>query len=321
MTSYNKYLATITGLLCLTGCSSGFLGIAPLHDRQEYIQAREAYDSGNYQVAAQELSDYIYKTKNVTRREARAYRLLGLSYEQLNAPERALEVYSEALEFHPKNVALLLEAGRLYQANGLTTQSIEMYERVLAQDADNTAALIGQAENYTTLGFYSKARQFYDQFFAVSPEISPIYRANYAKTFLHERNYEQAFLLITQALEQENTNPDFWRISAEALRGLNRPQEALTDLETALLLAPQRTDLLAQKALWQFEADELELSLQTAQEMLRLQPDNTLAQLIQALNWRKQGKIKPAQKQLEKIARQTPNSFVGKVAQKLAQRN
>ena len=321
MTSYKNYLVIITGLLCLAGCSSGFLGIAPLGDRKEYVHAREEYDVGNYQAAAQELSDYIYKAKNVTRREARAYRLLGLSYEKIGLPEKALEVYSEALEFHPKNVPLLLEAGRLYQANGLTTQSIEMYERTLAQDPNNETALIGQAENYTTLGFYSKARQFYDQFFTVAPEILPIYRARYARTFLRERNYEQAFLLITQALQQENTQPDFWRISAEALRGLNRPQEALTDLETALLLAPQRTDLLAQKALWQFEADELDLSLQTAQEILRQEPDNALAQLIQALNWRKQGNIQDAQKQVEKIAQQTPDSFVGQVAKKLAQRN
>lgn len=321
MTFYKNYLVLLAGLLFLSGCSSGFLGLAPLHDRKEYVHAREAYDAGKYQQAAQELSDYIYKTKNVKRREARAYRLLGLSYERIGSPEKALETYSEALEFHPKNVPLLLEAGRLYQENGLTTQSIEMYERALVQEPANEEALLGQAENYTTLGFFSKARQFYDKFFEVSPEILPIYRARYARTFLRERNYEQAFLLITEAIQQETSNADFWRISAEALHGLMRPQEALADLETALALVPTRMDLLAQKALWLYDINETAQSLQTAQDMLRLQPDNALAQLIQALNWTKQGKTKTAQKQLEKIAQQNPNSFVGQVAKKLSERN
>ena len=117
-----------SGILLLTafllsGCSSGFLGLAPIGDRQEYTQARALYEQGNYQAAVTELSEYIYKTKNVKRREARAYRLLGKSYEQLGLLGRALEVYSEALEFHPDNVPLLLEAARLYQQNGLTQRS------------------------------------------------------------------------------------------------------------------------------------------------------------------------------------------------------
>lgn len=286
-------------------------------DRKEYVQAREAYDEGNYQSAVAQLSEYIYKTKNVKRREARAYRLLGRSYEQLNNPGRALETYLEALEFHPENVPLLLEAGRLYQQNGLTERSIEMYERALQQEPDNTDALAGQAANYTTLGFYSKARSFYDRFFALSDEISPYYQALYASTFLRQRNYEQAFIRISQALTQEPDNPDFWRLSAEARRGLKQPQEALHDLATAISLAPERTDFLAYQALWLYEAGQYAASLQTTQALLKRAPDNTLARWVQALNWYKQGRQKAAQKQWEQLARENPNSFIGQVSARL----
>ena len=84
---------------------AGLFGIS-FKDRKEYVQARDLYEQGQYEQAVTALSNYIYKTKNIKRREARAYRLLGLSYEQLNRPEKALEVYLEALEFHDDNVPL-----------------------------------------------------------------------------------------------------------------------------------------------------------------------------------------------------------------------
>ncbi len=317
----NRKAISVLGALVLMGCSSGFLGLAPLGDRKGYVQAREAYEAGNYQAAVTQLRDYIYKTKNVTRREVRAYRLLGKSYEQLGQPGRALEVYSEALEFHPDNVPLLLAAGKLYQQNGLTTRSIEMYERALQEEPENTEALAGQAANYSTLGFYSKARAFYDQFFALAQQVAPIYRARYADTFLRQRDYEQAFIHITLALEQDPTNADFWRVSAQAHRGLKQHQQALDDLDMALSLAPERNDFWAQKALWLYESDQTEASLKTAAEILKRRPDNELARLVQALNWQKQGNTKAARKQLDHLAQTAPaNSFVGQIAQKLAEK-
>ncbi len=305
--------------MLLTGCSSGFLGLGPLGDHKEYTQARDAYDAGNYPVAVAQLTDYIYKTSNVTRREARAYRLLGKSYEQLNQPGRALEVYLEALEFHPDNVPLLLEAGRLYQQNGLTTRSIEMYERALKEEPNNTEALAGQAANYSTLGFYSKARNFYDRFFEKSSQVSPVYRARYADTFLRQRDYAHAFIHITLALEQDPANADFWRISAESRRGLQQKDEALADLEMAISLAPERTDLLAQQALWLYEKGDTKKSLQIAEEILKRQPDNALARLIQALNWQKQGRKTAARNQFAHLAQTSPTqSLVGQVARHLA---
>ena len=307
--------------MCVTaGCSSGFLGLAPVGDRKEYVQARTSYEEGNYQAAVTQLSEYIYKTKNVKRREARAYRLLGKSYEQLGLTSRALETYSEALEFHPENLPLLLETARLYQQNAMTARSIEMYDRALKLEPNNPEALTGQAANYTSMGFYSKARNYYDRFFSLSDEISPDYRARYAGTFLHQRRYEQAFIHITLALEQDYTNPDFWLLSAQARRGLNQPQQALKDLQAALTLAPQRTDLWAYKMLWLYEAGKYDASLKAAQRLLTLQPGNALAQLTQALNWQKQSKTKAAQKQLEQLAAAKPQTFVSQVAKKLLEK-
>ncbi len=310
----------LSTLFLLGGCATpqtGFLGLAPVGDRKEYVQARDLVSEGNYQEAILHLSDYIYKTKNVKRREARAYRLLGVSYEQLGQLSKALEVYLEALEFHPNDIPLLLAAASLYQRTDLIDRSIELYEKVLLQDPNNLEALAGQGANYSKMGFYSKARSFYDKFFELNPTAAPQYRARYADTFLRQRNYQDAFIHITMALAEENTSPDFWLLSAKAFRGLNQPEKALADLDMALFLAPNRKDLLANKALWLYEAGRYKESATVARKILRQEPGNQLALLTLAMNEYYLGHKKESLRLFRTILEEDTESFVYRVAEKL----
>jgi len=318
---YTKNNALFLGVLLtaawlVAGCSAGFLGLAPAGDRKEYTQARQLYGQGAYQAAIVQLQEYIYKTKNVKRREARAYRLLGLSYERTGQLSKALETYLEALEFHADNVPLLLEAARLYQQTNLTDRSIALYERALQEEPDNETALAGQAANYASLGFYSKARQFYDRFFQLNPSAAPQYRARYANTFLAQRNYKEAFIHITMALAENNEDADFWLLSAKARRGLNQPQEALADLQAALALEPQRADLLAHQVLWLYEAGDYAGADKTARKMLQINPQSQLARWVQSLIVQEQGNKKEAVRLQEEVRQLNPASFIGRVAAK-----
>jgi len=315
---WKNKLITVLALSFITGgCSSfqnGFLGFAPVGDKKAYLQAREAYSQGNYQQAIEALTTYVYKTHNVRRREERAYRLIGNSYEKLGNLDKALEVYLEALEFHPRNVPLLIAAADLYQRTELLDRSQQLYERALKEDGNNLQALSGLAYNYYLTGFDSKAREFYDRFFAVSPNASPLHRARYAQTFLRQRNYENSFIHITQALTEDNENAAFWLVSARSLHGLGKTQEALEHLETALLLLPENQEFLATKALWLYEDQQYEQAYQTAQQILDSIPRNQLAQLVQALCLYKKGNKKTAIDRLKQTEQLAPTSFVGKVA-------
>ena len=262
----------------------GLLGFDPLKDRKEYVRARDLYDQEKYQEAVKELSAYIYKAGNVKRREARAYRLLGKSYEQLGRLNKALEVYLEALEFHPRNVPLLVAAASLYQQTGLTDQSQALYARALKENPNHIQALAGQAENYRSFGFYSKARSYYDQVFALETSPSPLYRARYASTFLNQRQYEPAFIHITAALAQDDSNPDYWLLSAQAAFGLGLYEQALADLNTALLLAPARTDLQLYKIIQLYQMQRYDASFQAARNFAEDHPDNALGLLLLAVN-------------------------------------
>ena len=303
--------------VCLAApAQAGLFGIS-FKDKQEFVDARETYNRGDYRQAVVELSNYIYKTKNIKRREARAYRLLGLAYEQLNQPEKALEVYLEALEFHQKDIPLLLAAASLYQRTGLTDRSIELYDRVLALEPHNLEALSGQAENYIEMGFYSKARQYYDLFFSLNPQAAPINRARYAYTFLKQRNYADAFIHITMAKTEEPENANYWLLSARAYKGLNRLNDALADLDVALSLTPEREDLKTWRPMWLYQAGEYQKSLEETKLLLKQNPDNELALFMLYMNLKKIGQTKQAEEALKKIQELDKDSFAHRVADKL----
>ena len=312
LTNKCLFLGWVVALLC--GCSTGFLGLAPLGDRKEYAAARDLYSQGLYQQAIVELNAYISKTKNVKRREARAYRLLGESYEQLGQYNKALDTYLEALEFHPKNVALLVAAANLYQKTELLDQAQSLYEKALHEEPTHLEALSGLAHNYHLIGFNAKARTIYEQFFKQNPQAEPLYRARYAQTFLAQRDYQQAFILLSQLVSEYPDNPDFWLLSAQAAYGLKNWNEALENINTALWLAPNRRDLLATKALWLYQNNQGEESLKTATKILEQDPSNQLALFIQAINWEQKNQKTKAKKQLERVVQLDKNTFVGKVA-------
>lgn len=310
------FFSVLLCLLCTVPVQAGLFGISP-KDRQEFVDARETFNHGNYQQAIVELSNYIYKTKNIKRREARAYRLLGLSYENLNQPEKALEVYLEALEFHDKDVPLLLAAAALYQRTGLTDRSIELYDQALKLENDNLEALAGQAENYLDMGFYSKARQYYDKFFRLNPRAPAVNRARYAYTFLKQRNFADAFINITMAKMEEPSNATYWLLSARAYKGLGRTDDALADLDTAILLDPQRQDIKSTRAMWLYQAGLYTRSYEETQKLLAENPENELALFMNFLNLRQQGKKEQARQQLQKINDLGKDSFAHRIAEKL----
>ena len=313
----NKYFLLIGFLFfTLPSIEAGLFGISP-KDRQEFVHARETYNQGNYEQAVTQLSDYIYKTKNIKRREARAYRLLGLAYEKLDMPGKALETYKEALTFHEKDVPLLLAAAELYHRTDLTDQSINLYNQALKIEPDNLIALSGQAENYIDMGFYSKARTYYDRFFELDPQAPAINRARYAYTFSKQRNYADALIHITMAKMEEPSQADYWLLSARAYKGLSMPKDALEDLEIAIFLEPNRTDLKIIKAMWLYQMAQYTSSLSSARELLKQEPENELALFTIFLNLQKLNQKEQALQALQKIKELNKDSFANKVARHL----
>lgn len=303
----------LTSYLLLAGCSTGFLGLSTSSDKKDYLRAKQLYNQGQYKQAIQELSQYVYKTNNVKRREARLYLLLGKSYEALNNPGKAIEIYTEALDFHPNNIPLLLASANLYQKTQLTTKSISTYDTVLKLEPKSTEALLGQAINFTTLGFYAKAQSFYQDLFKNSTHIEPSWLAGYAENFLAQHQPDQALIYSVQAIEKDNKNASFWFIQARALYELEKLEEALEALEIAISLDPTNETFLFSKALWLYDVGEFSNSLQIAQQLKSTNPQSELALFIEFLNLKHLGQTNKANTIFKKLSQINSNSFIQKV--------
>ena len=310
----NKFFALFCFILLLVPAQAGWFG--PTQDRKEYVHARDTYSQGNYEQAVQELSEYIYKTKNIKRREARAYRLLGLSYEHLNRPGKALEVYQEALEFHQKNIPLLLAAAALYQRTDLLDQSIALYNRVLDLEPTNEEALSGQAYNYLKMGFYSKARLYYEQLFQAQPQASALERARYAYVCFNQHDYEHALIQIVDAIQQDEYNAQYWLLSAQIYKQMGILTEALADLDIAIWLAPERMENQALKSTWLYQQKDFKASLAQARQILKQDPKNEVALFMVYMNL-KDSHPRQARQALEKIKAQNQGSFAQRIANKI----
>ena len=170
---------------------------------------------------------------------------------------------------------------------------------------------------YVKTGFYSKARGYYEKLFALYPQAAAVHRARYAASFYQQKDFANAFIHITLALEQEPENADFWLLSAKAQRGLNRLTAALNDLDLALLLAPEREDLQAYRALWLHQAGQYDASDQTARYILARYPENELARFVLAMNASARGQHGEAKKYLAQIRADDKDTFIHRFAQAL----
>ena len=311
----SKFVWLLIALCCALPAQAKWFGLFS-NDREEFVHARETYNNGQYEQAIQELSNYIYKTENIKRREARAYRLLGLSYEQLNQPDKALEIYLEALEFHQKNIPLLLAAASLYERTGLIDQSIKLYNRVLELDSNNQEALSGLADDYLQMGFYSRSVSYYTQYLQQNPQAEALHRARLAYAFFKQRDFKNAFIQITLAKEQEPQESDYWLLSARAYKGMQMTQQALDDLDIAIWLNPDQVELRIIKSMWLYQLDKKEDSLKEARNILRDNPNNELALFMVYLNL-KDTKPKQARQALQQIQDLGNDSFAYRVANKI----
>ncbi|MBO7238375.1 MAG: tetratricopeptide repeat protein [Elusimicrobiaceae bacterium] len=204
----------------------------------------------------------------------------------------------------------------MYQRTQLIDQSIELYNRALELDSHNTEALSGQADNYIRMGFYSKARQYYNQFFTLNPQASARYRASYAYACLKQRDFEKAFINITMAKTEDPSQEAYWLLSAHAYKGLRRMADALADLEIAIWLAPDNAELKAIRTIWLYQQKESAASLQAAREMLKEDPQNELALFMVYMNL-KDSKPKEARRALQQIVDLNNDSFAHRVAKKI----
>jgi len=220
--------------------------------KQQMQRATALFQAGRYDEAEVLLLEIIKHTPLY----ANIYNMLGFIYSQRNSPDKAVEVFRQALTINPRytearlNLAITLadmgaysEALREYglAREGEETKASSLPTHAQARLANAHAEL---AKAYQELGLYPQAVQEYEKAIGLAP-LFPDLHCNLARCYMEAGDGDQAQTALKHALE----------------------------------LHPTYADALVQLGLLHYQRRETSQAVSTWEKALTADPANVLAQI------------------------------------------
>jgi tetratricopeptide (TPR) repeat protein len=132
----------------------------------------------------QEAEIYIRQMLEISKPSGEFYNKIGVLYDEMNNPEKAVEYFRKAAELKPHHVIYLSLAGNLKQL-GKTGEVEEAYKKALEIKPDSIYVLKTYADFLRDEGRRQEALEMYKRAVAVEPTNAPVvYNLSvlYAKT-------------------------------------------------------------------------------------------------------------------------------------------
>jgi tetratricopeptide (TPR) repeat protein len=160
---------------------------------------------------------------------------IGYTYALQKDYQHALDYYWLAAEQNPKNYTVQLSIARILWALGWTQDALLNYEKLLKTTPENKVLMIEVGDAYYDIAHQGqspsfrsvrKAYELYKEGLdgqAMKP-LRPWIR--YAEMAYQARNYDKAFSLYCQIVQQDNAPPEVIYSFALTLNELGRPKEA-----------------------------------------------------------------------------------------------
>ena len=220
--------------------------------KQQIQQATALFQAGRYDEAEPLLAEVAKHTPLY----ANIYNMLGFIYSQRNAPDKAVEVFRQALSINPGYTEARLNLAITLADMGAYSDALKEYE--LAKEREEAKAPIlpthaqsrlanahaDLAKAYQELGLHPQAVQEYEKAIALAPRF-PDLHCNLARCFMEAGDGDRA-------------------------RGA---------LERALEIHPAYVDALVQLGLLNYQSREMGQAVSTWEKALAADPANVLAQI------------------------------------------
>ncbi|MBN1122822.1 MAG: tetratricopeptide repeat protein [Anaerolineae bacterium] len=197
-----------------------------------------AYYSGDYQQAFSLLNEALDIHVDPARQEqlgwGTVYFYQGYAAQQTGDDATALESYSKAIEFSPRNSAAYYNRGLIYDRQGSTRLAITDYSTAITLNAGDARYFVNRGRMYFILGDYESARQDYDEALRLNPELASAY-VNRGLLYHQEGDIDAAIADYNRGLDLEPDNPFALnnRAFAYAVKGVSL-SEALVDASAAI---------------------------------------------------------------------------------------
>lgn len=200
-------------------------------------QAVEAWDSGDYNRAAEEYERYLYQSPSSEKAPDARFRLANIYYFKLRRYDQARDHYNAFLEQNPSHSNSQLARERLAEVLGEMGRSYEAiaeYENLSPQDAGERRRIrLRIADLYFAQRNYSQALTEYEKVIEQVPydELSEQAYLREASIYHIERGQYQQALPVYQKLASMSGDP---KVRIRAAYGLAECQAALYQFDEAI---------------------------------------------------------------------------------------
>ncbi len=232
-------------------------------------RAMAYYRDGEYAKAVEEAQHAI----EAGQQSAFVYNILGKSYLGINDFDQAETALKYALELDDTFMPARLALGDLYvKRQQLDLAEVEV-NAILSQNPDSPEA-------HVLSGLIAMNRQ----------------------------QFEDAKIEFEKALAQNNEYGEAHYQLGIALKALNKPEEAIASLERALELLPGHLPSLVNLTLWTFDARDFTRALEYGQQVLDIDPNNTLVRNAMGAMYAQTGEFTKALEQIQEIQKLQPDN-------------
>ncbi len=154
---------------------------------------------------------------------------------------QAADYYERALAIAPQAISPLIGATKAYMALGRTEAAEERIQEAIRNDPENAEALIVFGHFYADQQKFERALEAYESAAEFTRDPIPV-RLAIAELLLDVGRHEDAYEVLDQALDVDDSNDKAWALRAKASKSLGDPQAALEAYRRASEAAPLNAD-------------------------------------------------------------------------------
>ncbi len=220
------------------------------------------------------LKDVKNKTKIITifPKLVNAYKFYALK-----DYEKAIGIYSQAIDKMPGFAPLYSLLGDVYRAVGKHEEAIVEYKMARWIDSLCFSAYSGLVQAYEEMGDYDNAITTYKKFISIHPN-SAVLHSNVANLYFMKGEIEQAISHYQSAITL-NPKHDWTSLVAQTLGYIQQNvtknvQAAISSFHIAHLLAPKEIDIYVSLGSAFYDAEDYKNALIVYRRALELEPNN-----------------------------------------------
>ena len=234
-----------------------------------YYLATASYRQNDFQTAA----DWARQVIASAPLDARAHRLLGMTWLRLGRLPEALAILDEAIALAPSMAEALGARGDVLVELGRRIEAIDSYDRALALQPGSIGDWCNRGATLDDLGRYQEAAESYDRAISLKPDFAEAH-CNRAGALARLGRHEDALAAYNRALELRPAYPDALNNRGLTLKALKRDEEALASYEKALKLQPASVEVLVNRGVVLKNMKRYDEARTSYERALAAQPDN-----------------------------------------------